>query len=59
MLLFRQVKKMNENENMESPGQLLKHYSPYLPCYFCSDLSELNSKETPFKAKDIDLMAFD
>jgi L-threonylcarbamoyladenylate synthase len=20
--------------NMEAPGQLLKHYAPYLPCYF-------------------------
>lgn len=27
---------MNEGVNMEAPGQLLKHYAPYLPCYFYS-----------------------
>ena len=24
------------NVNMEAPGQLLKHYAPYLPCYIFS-----------------------
>ena len=34
---------------MEAPGQLLKHYAPYLPCYFfCgSQISEtLRTKES-------------
>ena len=26
-------KVVGKNTNMEAPGQLLKHYSPYLPCY--------------------------
>ena len=30
------TKHVKENENMEAPGQLLKHYSPYLPCYYLS-----------------------
>ena len=31
------VKKVaGKNVNMEAPGQLLKHYAPYLPCYIYS-----------------------
>ncbi len=44
---------------MEAPGQLLKHYSPYLPCYYCSDLEGLSKQKGPFELKDIALMAFD
>ena len=25
---------------MEAPGQLLKHYSPNLPCYYVKEISE-------------------
>ena len=33
-----QRKVIGKGVNMEAPGQLLKHYAPYLPCYFfCGD----------------------
>ena len=31
-----QRKVIGKGVNMEAPGQLLKHYAPYLPCYFFS-----------------------
>ena len=39
---------------MEAPGQLLKHYSPYLPCYYCTDPSTIQK----LKDKKIALISF-
>lgn len=38
MMEVRVVRKVvGKNINMEAPGQLLKHYAPYLPCYIYSE----------------------
>lgn len=34
VIVHRKVE--NKHNNMEAPGQLLKHYAPYLPCYYLS-----------------------
>ena len=35
--IMKKVQDKKANENMEAPGQLLKHYAPYLPCYFTTN----------------------
>lgn len=45
MSVKQKVQKKEDNENMEAPGQLLKHYAPYLPCYFVFPADLDNSKE--------------
>ena len=39
---------------MQAPGQLLKHYSPFLPCFYCDDLEKLKLYTNP----KIALMSF-
>ena len=46
------MQQKDNHENMEAPGQLLKHYAPYLPCYFTepmdvrkSERNEVNDNE--------------
>lgn len=37
---------------MEAPGQLLKHYAPYLPCYSVSMKSLTSAKDERLATKD-------
>lgn len=40
VIIHRKI--VNKQTNMESPGQALKHYAPYLPCYFLVDEKKVN-----------------
>lgn len=49
---------------MESPGQALKHYAPYLPCYFLVDEKrgeyfEDRSSLQRFKVSEAAFISFD
>jgi hypothetical protein len=33
MTTKKRMQKHDEEKNMEAPGQMLKHYAPYLPCF--------------------------
>ena len=37
---------------MESPGQLLKHYAPYLPCYYTSSEQIKQSRNNNLKIEE-------
>ena len=57
---MKKVQDKKANENMEAPGQLLKHYAPYLPCYFttntkfdeCEYITHLEEVNAQMPAKD-------
>ena len=50
--------------NMEAPGQLLKHYAPYLPCYvFSGDkpglIFENKASNHSFRSDETAFISFD
>lgn len=62
VIIHRKI--VNKQTNMESPGQALKHYAPYLPCYFLVDekkgeyFEDRNSLQR-FKVSEAAFISFD